>query len=101
MTRTSLFIVSFLIVFGAILSAWLIGRSLERFKKEDRYISVKGFAEREVKADMVIWSLKVGLGSNDLRSGSAAMETAKDQVIGFLLKNGINSSEITEKDLNV
>ncbi|MEJ6979372.1 SIMPL domain-containing protein [Pedobacter sp. P351] len=101
MTRTSLFIVSFIVVCGAIFSAWLIGRALERFKKEDRYISVKGFAEREVKADMVIWSLKVGLGSNDLRAGSAAMEIAKNQVIGFLLKNGINSSEITEKDLNV
>jgi hypothetical protein len=101
MTRKNLIIVFAGTCLTFILSAWFIGRSIERFKKEDRYISVKGFAEREVKADLVIWTLKVGIGSNDPQEGSAAMETAKSKVIQFLLRNGISRSEITQKDLTV
>ncbi|MGV3509095.1 MAG: SIMPL domain-containing protein [Sphingobacteriaceae bacterium] len=101
MSRKLLLIISAITILGIILSAWLIGRSLQRFKIDDRYISVKGFSEREVKADLVIWTLKVGVGSNDLQEGSAAMEAAKMKVREFLRKNGISASEITEKDLTV
>ena len=101
MNRKTLFILAAVLFLGIVLSAWLVGRSLQRFKLEDRYISVKGFAEREVKADLVIWTIKVGLGSNDLQEGSASMESAKSKVIQFLMSNGISRSEITEKDLTV
>ena len=35
------------IFLGLTIGAYLLGKSIERFKKEDRYISVKGFAEKK------------------------------------------------------
>lgn len=95
-------IIKSLIVFASIaLGAYLLGNSIERFKKEDRYISVKGFAEREVKADLVIWSMKIRTASDDLIKGNSALETTKNKVIQFLTDKGVNSNEIVPKNLTV
>ena len=89
------------IVFGFVISAIILGRAIERFKKEDRCISVKGFAEREVKSDFAVWTIKTRIVNNDLGEGSKSIEMAKSKVIGFLLKNGIKEDEIIQKDLIV
>ena len=79
----------------------VLGRSVERFRQEDRYISVKGFAEKEVKSDLVIWAIKVRGISDDLEQGRAAMETSRKKIIAFLVKNGVASGEIIQRDLTV
>lgn len=53
------------IFLGMVLAAFILGKSLQKFRTDDRFISVKGFAEREVKADLVIWSFKVRITCND------------------------------------
>jgi uncharacterized protein len=92
---------SIAIVVGITLGAVILGRSLERFKSEDKYISVKGFSEREVKSDFVVWTIKTRIASNDLNEGSKSIEEAKNKVIDFLVKNGIKQNEIVQKDLMV
>ncbi len=101
MERKNIFLVSLSIVAGLIICGYLLGRSLQRFKKEDRYISVKGFSEREVKADLVIWSIKLRVASNDLQEGSKSINASKIKVTTFLTKNGINQNEIIQRDLAV
>lgn len=86
---------------GLVLSGLFIGRSLERFRKEDRYISVKGFSEREVKSNLAVWTIKTRITSNDLSDASKEIESAKNSIIDFLLKNGIKQEEINQKNLNV
>ena len=78
-----------------------MGRSLKRFKSEDRYISVKGFSEREVKSDFVVWTITIRIANNDLNDGSIAIEEAKNKVVDFLVKNNIKQDEIIQKDLFV
>lgn len=94
-------ITAFAIFFGLTLGAYLLGKSFERFRTDDRFISVKGFAEREVKADLVIWSFKIRITTNDLQEGNASLETAVKKVNEFLIKNGINAKEITQQSLAV
>lgn len=89
------------IFFGLTIGAYLLGKSFERFRTDDRFISVKGFAEREVKADLVIWSFKIRITTNDLQEGNASLETAVKKVNEFLIKNGINAKEITQQSLAV
>ncbi len=101
MDNRKLYILAFAVIVGLGLSGYLIGRSMERFRKEDRYIAVKGFAEREVKADLAVWSLKTGIGSNDLIQGSHDIETARDKVVRFLMANGVQADEIIQKELVV
>ena len=101
MDTKKVFLLALAIILGYVLSAFLLGRSLERFKKEDRFIAVKGFSEREVKADLAVWSLKTSVGSNDLSQGSQDLEAAKNKVIGFLKQNGFSDGEIIQKSLVV
>ena len=91
-----------LIVFaGIVLGAFLLGKSIERFKKEDRYISVKGFSEKEVKADLVIWSMKIRVANDDLVKGNVALASAKNKVTSFLTEKGVRAQEIVPMDLKV
>lgn len=87
---------------GAIaLGSVLLGRSIERFNREDRTISVKGFSEREVKSDLAVWALKVSVPSDNLSAGSAEVENAKGKIIDFLTKHGITDKEISQKEMQV
>jgi hypothetical protein len=101
MENRNVIITSVAIVIGITLGTLILGRALLRFKSEDRYISVKGFSEREVKSDFVVWSLKTQIASNDLNEGSKSIEDAKKKVIDFLMNNGISQNEIIQKDLIV
>ena len=94
-------IITSAIVIGILLNALILGRAIQRFKKEDRTISVKGFSEREVKSDFAVWTIKCRVAYNDLMDGSRAIEEVKDKVTAFLLKNGIKAAEIIQKDLIV
>lgn len=94
-----LFAITFFV--SSLVCAFLIGRSLERFKTEDRYIAVRGFAEREVKADLAVWPIRLSVTSNDLSEGSKLIESATFKVSQFLTQNGINPDEIVQKDLKV
>lgn len=101
MEKRNTIIIAVAIVVGLAVNALFMGHSLERFKKEDRFISVKGLAEKEVKADLAVWTIKARVANNDLLEGSKAIENVKDQVIAFLKKNGIRAKEIVLKDLIV
>lgn len=94
------FIVAGLILAFA-LNAVIVGRALQRFRKEDRTISVKGFSEREVKSDLAVWTIQCRVASNDILEGSRQMEDAKKKVTEFLHRNGISQQEIIQKELLV
>jgi len=101
MEAKKVIIVTSTIVLGILLNAFILGRAIQRFKKEDRTISVKGFSEREVKSDFAVWTIKCRVAYNDLMDGSRAIEEVKDKVTAFLLKNGIKAEEVIQKDLIV
>jgi hypothetical protein len=89
------------IVIGLALNGIFIGRALQRFKKEDRSISVKGFSEREVKANLAVWTIKTRITTNDITAGSRQIETDKNKITGFLIQKGIKENEIFQQDLKV
>ncbi|MBL0308376.1 MAG: SIMPL domain-containing protein [Bacteroidetes bacterium] len=101
MEKRGLSILALAILVGMVVGAFILGKSIERFKTDDRYISVKGFSEREVKADLAIWPLKIRMAVGDIQTGSKSMESARVKVIEFLTKNGINPEEIIRKNLTV
>ena len=94
MKTSHFWIIAVAIVLSFGINALLIGRSLQRFKAEDRSVSVKGFSEREVKADLAVWIIQTRMANNDLMEGSKAIEEAKNKVIAFLLQNQIQQDEI-------
>ncbi|MFH1703634.1 MAG: SIMPL domain-containing protein [Nitrospirota bacterium] len=99
--RQSLLAIICAILLGMLGGAFLLGKSLEGFRKDDRYVTVKGFAEQEVKADLAVWPIKVQIANNDLSEASKAIEATKNKVTQFLLRNGFDAKEIIQQDMRV
>jgi hypothetical protein len=94
-------IVALAILMGLSIAGYLVGSAIQRFQKEDRVISVKGFAEHEVKSNFAVWTIKNKIATNNLAEGSKLMDETRVRLIDFLLQNGIKKAEIVQKRLNV
>ena len=92
---------SIVLFFALIISSFGIGNSIQRFKKEDRYIAVKGFAEREVKADLALWLIQSRIATNDLASGLQQIDSNKAKILDFLGSHGLNGDEVVVHNTNV
>jgi len=101
MKTNNIWILAIAMVISFGINALFIGRSLQRFKTEDRSISVKGFSEREVKADLVVWNIQTRIVCDNLMEGSKQVEGSKNQIVKFLLQNHIKSEEIITEGISV
>lgn len=87
-------------VLGILLAAGLavfgiqVGRAVQRGRDFDRYLTVKGLSEREVKADLAIWPIRCEVAAEDLTALKAEMERARTLVRAYLTEQGINADEI-------
>src|SRR5665213_2201484 len=61
---------------GIALAGLLAGNGLARAKSADRYVTVKGVTEREVRADLAIWPLHVVAADNDLNTAHKRLEAS-------------------------
>jgi hypothetical protein len=77
------------------------GNGFARGRAADRYVTVKGVAEREVRADFAIWPLRVVGADNDLASANAKMAASIAGVMKFLARHGIDTSEVQRTGFSV
>jgi hypothetical protein len=80
---------------GLIGLGWLVGGSIVKFKQFERVVSVKGLAEREVPADIVLWPIQFVHAENDLTTLYAGLEKDAAAVTTFLREQGFTDDEIT------
>ncbi len=78
-----------------------IYKGLREFKSYDRFVTVKGLAQKDVVADLVLWPISYTETGNDLSTLQATMETRGANVITFLKKYGVADSEIELQQVNV
>ncbi|MFV3076491.1 SIMPL domain-containing protein [Niveispirillum fermenti] len=100
--RTSVLLATSLIVsVGIALGGYLAGSQLARMRLADRVVSVKGLAEREVRADLAIWPLRFVATGNDL--GQVQAKSAKDEaaVLAFLAHHRIGAEAVVSRGLDV
>lgn len=72
-----------------------LGNAALDYREYERTVRVKGLAERELPADVVIWPIQFAEASNDLTSLHVALENGAGKVRQFLLGKGIEASEIS------
>lgn len=73
-----------------------IGRAVKKGREFDRYLTVRGLSEREVKATLAIWPIRFSSAAEELGQLKSAMERARDIVTSFLLDQKIKPEEITQ-----
>lgn len=101
MKTNSIWIIAIALVVSFGINALFIGRALQRFKTEDRSVSVKGLSEREVKSDLVVWNIQTRIVCDNLMDGSKQAEGSKNQIISFLAQNQIKNEEIITEGISV
>src|SRR6185437_3513886 len=86
---------SALLSIGLIFGGWILGSQIKDVRLADRYVTVRGLAERNVKADLAIWPLSFREAGNDLAATYAKSEQDSHAVLQFLTAQGIPQADIT------
>ena len=79
---------------GVALAGFLAGNGFARARAADRYVTVKGVAEQEVKADLAIWPVNVVGADNQLAIAHSKLQSSVESVRAFLGRQGIDTSQV-------
>ncbi len=82
------------ILLGLVILGTILGKSAITFKEYERTVTVKGLAEQEHVANIVIWPIQFSEASNSLTELYSNLEKSEEKVKAFLKKYGIDDSEI-------
>lgn len=86
---------SVLLLCAAVLGAGaLIGWGLHEIPRTERYVTVKGLAEREVKADLAIWPIAFQVAANDLGQLQKDSDAQLEIIRRFLTDLGFAPQDI-------
>jgi hypothetical protein len=85
---------------GVALGGLFAGNGFARARAGDRYVTVKGVAEREVRADLAIWPLRLVGADNDLTAANAKLTRSIAGVRDFLVRHGVDTSQIQMTDFS-
>ncbi|MEN9789611.1 MAG: hypothetical protein RLZZ473_1675 [Pseudomonadota bacterium] len=78
-----------------------VGKGIERFRIDDRTITVKGLAEQDVAADYATWNLVFRRGGNSFSEVQRALANDREQVLAFLRKAGLEPTEYEIQPLQI
>ncbi len=74
-----------------------IGGSMAIYKAKtaDRFVTVRGLAEREVGADLAIWPLTFKVADNDLASLQRQIDRQRELIVSFLEEAGFERASFS------
>lgn len=83
-----------LIALGLVGAGWFASEGMSHLRTADRYVTVKGSAEKIVDADLVVWPLSQTVGGNELGAVQSQLEANTRTIRGFLASAGFKDDEI-------
>jgi hypothetical protein len=92
-----------LVAAGIALGGYLAGDGFARARTGDRTVTVRGVSEREAKADLAIWPLRLVVADEDLARASGALERSVEQTRVFLAAQGLSGdgTEVALQEFSV
>jgi hypothetical protein len=94
MTPVARLVAAFLLAAGLALGGWFVGTGFVESRLGVRLVTVKGLAEREVRADLAIWALRFVATGNEL--GAVREKIAADEaaVRKFVDEGGLRDATV-------
>ncbi len=83
-----------LIALGLLGAGWFAGQGMAKLRTADRFVTVKGSAEKIVDADLVVWPLSQTVGGNELGAVQAQLDANTATIRTFLAGAGFKDDEI-------
>lgn len=90
-----------ILALGIAAAGWFAGRGFYEARAADRFVTVKGVAERAVEADIAVWPLTIVVSDNDLATAHAQLERNVSATEQFLGENGIAPAQVSLHGLSV
>jgi len=84
-----------LLAAGLALGGWFVGGGIRYFKNAERYVSVKGLAERELPANLAIWPIVFSVSGNDLSELQLRLESDGRKIEAYLRDQGFAAEEFS------
>jgi hypothetical protein len=82
-------------------AGWFVGHGIYNVRTADRFVTVKGVSEREVKADLAHWPIQFAVTDDNIVTAQSRINDNVTKVTAFLSANGIDSSEVDLTGLRV
>lgn len=83
-----------ILAIGLIGAGWVLGAQIKQTKLADRFVTVKGLVERNVKSDLAVWNLGFQSSGNDFKAVLAEGDKQRQTVLSFLAQQGIDKQQI-------
>lgn len=90
-----------IVALGLAAGGWFVSKGLSDMRTGDRYVSVKGSAEKVVDADLVVWPLAHTVSGNDLGAVQRGLETNTQAIRAFFKSAGFGEDEIVVAPANL
>lgn len=87
-------IAALLVAIGLAAAGWFAAQGMAKLRTADRFVTVKGSAEKIVDADLVVWPLSQTVGGNELETVQAQLQANTATIRGFLEGAGFKGDEI-------
>ena len=76
-------------------AGWFTAGALRQVRESQRFVTVKGLAEREVDADLAIWPVTFKDTGDDLSDLQRRADAKREVVAGFLVEAGFPREELS------
>jgi uncharacterized protein len=98
---TRMFWEAVVLAVGIAVGGALVGNGFTRARLANRYVEVKGISEREARADLAIWPLRLVAADNDLARANAKLDASARTVRDFLARHQLDTASAAVQDFSV
>jgi hypothetical protein len=90
-----------ILAFGLVAAALVVTGGFVQSRTADRYVTVKGISERDVKAGLALWPLRFVATDDRLDVAKATIARSQEAVVAFLDRHGIERTNAEVQGLEV
>jgi uncharacterized protein len=99
--KSGYWLAALLLALGVAAAGWTVGDGLQRFKLEDRSVTIKGLAEADVESDFAAWNLTFRRAGSAFADVQQALADDRARVTRFLTDAGFTADEVEIRPLQV
>ncbi len=89
------FIASIVVAGGVAMAGKFVGDGIVQNRTADRYVTVKGLAERDVVADLSVWPITIVASGDQLEAVQADIDADIAALSGFLEQSGFAAADVS------
>jgi hypothetical protein len=100
-TNVAAAILGALMAVGLAAAGYFVSTTLYKGKLASNTVTVKGFDERDVKADLALWQISYSITGGNLADLYSQSSNDENTLVGFLIQKGFKRADISPGDLQI